>query len=420
LAFGFIVPCDGGANLYLGKLLIVLLCVALAPTLADLPTDRLRPPRPYPADARANGASAAALAPPSSGFGARTSIALGGNISDLVVDPIRPRAYAADRLNNRVYALDLDNGTVLATIPVRAEPTALAVLPSGGMLYVGHGSNRSIMAIDLGSLAVVRTFETTFLTWDMVAPDGATLVATTHDDQWSGEYPYVLNASDGSVIQRPCWSQLACNTFYQDTIVALTPDTSLLFFGDTLGYPTALYDYQRSVGGRWSFIDDNRATWGEVPGGLRDIAASPDDQYLYLATAQTSVLKVRIVDFHLVQTFGSYRASSAVVLAASGHQIAMSAGDATIHVFADNGTLLWNIFATAPINQLTLTPDGKRFVAVVGGSTVETYSASPPSTPTPPLSAETRSWVLLWGLIATATEGTVLGLLVFRERRHRP
>src|SRR5439155_18962780 len=109
---------------------------------------------------------------------------------------------------------------------VRAGPTALAIRPSGDTLYVGHGSNRSIMAINLNSLAVVRTFETTFLTWEMIAPDDMNLVATTHDDQWSGEYPYVLNSSNGGVVQRLCWSQLACNKFYQDTIVSASPGGS--------------------------------------------------------------------------------------------------------------------------------------------------------------------------------------------------
>ena len=136
----------------------------------------------------------------SSPLGTGTSFSLSGNLSDLVVDPIRPRAYAADRLNDRVYALDLNNGSLLASIPVRAGPTALAIAPAGNTLYVGHGANRSIIEVDLNSLAVVRTFETTFLTWRIVAPDDMTLVATTHDDQWSGEYPYVLNASTGGSV----------------------------------------------------------------------------------------------------------------------------------------------------------------------------------------------------------------------------
>jgi len=62
-------------------------------------------------------------------LGTRTSIFLSGNLSELVVDPIRLRAYAADRMNNRVYALDLDSGSVLASIPVREGPTALAIPP---------------------------------------------------------------------------------------------------------------------------------------------------------------------------------------------------------------------------------------------------------------------------------------------------
>src|SRR5207245_267739 len=165
-------------------------------------------------------------------LGTRTSIFLSGSLSELVVDPIRLRAYAADRMNNRVYALDLDSGSVLASIPVREGPTALAIPPSGDILYVGHGSNRSIIAVDLNSLAVVRTFETTFLTWEMVAPDALTLVVTTHDDQWSGDGPYVLNASNGGIVQRLCSHPLVCNKFYQDTLVATSGDRVAMSAGD--------------------------------------------------------------------------------------------------------------------------------------------------------------------------------------------
>jgi len=353
-------------------------------------------------------------------LGTRTSIFLSGNLSELVVDPIRSRAYAADRMNNRVYALDLDNGSVLASIPVREGPTALAIPPSGDILYVGHGSNRSIMAVNLNSLAVVRTFETTFLTWEMVAPDALTLVVTTHDDQWSGDGPYVLNASNGGIVQRLCSHPLVCNKFYQDTLVATSPDRSWLMLADSLLCPTALYSYQRGVNGTWPLVDNNRGPGWGLGCRARDLAFSPDNQYLYLATAGTSLLKLWTSDFTLVRTFGSIRESSAVVVSSSGDRVAMSAGDKAIHVFDNVGTPLWSITMTAPVTRLRLTANGDRFVAIAGESTVEVVSSSPPSPPSMPLSGVTRTWLLYAALTATTTEGLVLAVLALRQRRRAP
>ena len=357
----------------------------------------------------------------SSPLGTGTSFSLSGNLSDLVVDPIRPRAYAADRLNDRVYALDLNNGSLLASIPVRAGPTALAIAPAGNTLYVGHGANRSIIEVDLNSLAVVRTFETTFLTWRIVAPDDMTLVATTHDDQWSGEYPYVLNASTGAVFQRLCWSQLACNKFYQDTLVAASSDGSRLFLADSLVYPTALYSYERNVGGNvsgWSYAGDNRGPGWGLSGGATDLAVSPDNLYLYLTSAQTSLLKLRTSDFTLVKSFGAFRRSSALVVSPSGDRVAMSPGDASIHVFDEFGKPLWRIGMTAPVTRLRITARGDRFVAVAGASTVEVVSAY---LPTPPfqLTEIARAWLLYSALMATGVEGLVLAVLVIGQLRHR-
>ena len=404
----------GGARTVSDSLLVFTIVLLLVPGGIPAVNGRTNPLRVEVALDAQPALGGASSSPP---LGPRTPIFLYGNLVDLVVDPVRPRAYVADQLNNRVYALDLDNGTVLASIPVRAGPTALAIRPSGDLLYVGHGSNRSILSIDLASLTVVQTLETTFLTWEMVAPGMTNLVATTHDDQWSGEYPYVLNASSGAVVQRLCWSQLACNKFYQDTLVALSADGSWLFLADSLGYPTALYSYQSGVYGTWSYVGDNYGPGWGLSGGAKDMAVSPDGQYLFLASESRSLLKLRTSDFTLVQRFGSYRESSAVAVSSSGNRVAMSAGDAAIHVFDDLGTPLWNISMTASVTRLRLTPNGDRYVAITAGWNVEIVSGSPPRPPSRPLSGIAGTWLLYGALVAATTEGLVLAFFMLRQRR---
>jgi DNA-binding beta-propeller fold protein YncE len=347
------------------------------------------------------------------------SIVLSGNISDLVVDPVRSRAYAADQTNNRVYALGLDNGTVLATIPVRAGPRALAIRPSGDTLYVGHGSNRSIVVIDLDSLSVVRTFETSFFTWKLVAPDALSLVATTHDDRWwIRDYSYVLNSYTGGVIQRLCWSQQACNGFSPDTLVTMSPDGSYLFLADSLGSPTQLFSYGRSTASTWSFVSNGGPGVG-VSSEARDLAISPDNQYVYLASSSTRLLKLWTTNFTLVRKFGSPLETSAVVVSAAGNRVATS-GNAAINVFDDAGTPLWDIAMTARATRLRLTTNGDRFVAVVGQSTVQVFSSSPPAPLSLPLSGIAGTWLFLGAIIATTTEGLILAVLMIRQKRHAP
>ncbi|HKW43597.1 MAG TPA: hypothetical protein VJP06_05350 [Thermoplasmata archaeon] len=291
-------------------------------------------------------------------------VPIGSDLADLVLDPIRPLAYVADRTKNRVLVVGLDNGTILRTLPTQTWPFALAIDPSARTLYVGHAANRTIEAIDLATYTVVRSIPTEFLTAQLVAPRDDALIATDHDPDWS--YPYVINSTDGTVLQRLGLSSTQNFPTYQDSLAALSGDRTHLFLADTQVYPTTMKAFV------WDSASSSWILTAVSPGGGhlgdigRDLAVSPDNRYVYLATLSNSVLRVDASNLAYAGTIGPYTVSTAVVVSATGARIGVSAYDSAAHVFDASGLGLGNLSFSDRVERMRVTADGTRLVATVG------------------------------------------------------
>lgn len=296
----------------------------------------------------------------------RFRIPVNSTIADIAVDPTRSRIYAADRDRGAVLVINETSLAVEANIATRSIPSALTIDPSGSHLYVGHAGNRSILVIDLNSLSIQRVLDVPFLVFGLAAPTDDTLVATTHDDQWSGGFPYVLNATTGEQLQRI--SDDLGSLVYQDAMPVLSPDRQRLFLIDTLVAPVGILSFARSPGQlSWAFVAKvSSSASAQLGAHVTDAAVSPDGRYLYVATKTTPALKVATGSLSVVGRFGTVNESTSVTVSPSGDTIAVSSMTTGAILYSSSGTELGRKSFEAPPSKLRSTVDGLKLVASVG------------------------------------------------------
>src|SRR2546426_408793 len=207
-------------------------------------------------------------------------VGVGTDLTDLVMDPNRPYVYTADRLRDQVLVVSLATASVERTLPVGDQPVALALNPSATMLYVGHAGERTIRAFDLASWTQVENLTVPFLTWDLAAPTETELVATTHDSGFAGEYPYVISATNGSVLQRLNPGELV----YMDFLVALNSARTWAYLVPSAAAPFLMYSFERDPQGIWTFRGRG-PDFGSGTPAARDIAVAPDGRWIYVTLA---------------------------------------------------------------------------------------------------------------------------------------
>ena len=86
------------------------------------------------------------------------TVAVGLHPSALVIDPVRPRVYAANTDDDSVSVVDTTSDRVVATLSLApypgaaagSVPDALAISPDARWLYVANAGNNDIAVIDLG------------------------------------------------------------------------------------------------------------------------------------------------------------------------------------------------------------------------------------------------------------------------------
>ena len=290
-------------------------------------------------------------------------------LADVAIDPIRARAYVADEANDRVLVLDMMNSSIATSLLVRASPIALAIDPSASLLYVGHAGNRSILVIDLATLTIRRVLDLPFLVFGLVAPTDDSLVATTHDDGWSGQYPYVVNTTDGRVIQR--LSDDVGNPVYQDVLPVLSPDRGHLFLVDTLLAPVGILSFTRGTEQTaWSYVGKlPEGSAADVGAYAKDAAVSPDNQYLYLATATTPVLRIATGSLAVVGRIGDSNVSATLAVSFMGETVAISSNSPEISLYTSSGDRLAAVGISGPAKRIRATPDGLWFVVTAGWAT---------------------------------------------------
>src|SRR3989442_7271071 len=213
-----------------------------------------------------------------------TVVGVGTTFTAWVWDRNRPYVYTADRLRDQVLVVSLATASVERTLPVGDQPVALALNPSATMLYVGHAGERTIRAFDLASWTQVENLTVPFLTWDLAAPTETELVATTHDSGFAGEDPYVISATNGSVLQRLNPGELV----YMDFLVALNSARTCAYLVPSAAAPFLMYSFERDPQGIWTFRGRG-PDFGSGTPAARDIAVAPDGRWIYVTLAGGTV-----------------------------------------------------------------------------------------------------------------------------------
>ncbi len=317
---------------------------------------------------------------------AGTVVHTGGVLKDLALDPARGRVYLADYADNEVVVAALGNGAILARIPVRAQPSSLAIDPADQNLYVAHAGNMSVAQVNLATLAVSRYIPLGFLPWQLVAPDNVSLIITSNMDQWSMQYAVVLNLTSGGVLQT------IGGGMYQGPIVGLSPDRQWAYTADQL-IPMTITVYHHLSGG-WVTVGSSYSnTWGLYGGFGRDFAVTPDDAYVYVAAntsaspAYSCLNKFYASNLTFVGAIGAYPNCATVVLSRASGRIASAGFSNAIHVALADGTFVNDIPTSEIVDRMRLLPDESAFVAILGTTSgdlgIFPTSAVSPAAPAP-------------------------------------
>jgi len=343
-----------------GLVPIVLLLLSIVAVEPDVTRDAVsaRPSPAFPAGV--------ALHPTATGPLEKVSsirVPVGSDISDIAVDTFRWRGYAADRTNDRVLVVSTENGTVEATIPVRAEPIALAIDLTYTVLFVGHAANPSILAINLSSLSLIREIPLPFLPWSLQAPRQDRLVVTVHDHLGGTVFPYILNATDGSIVQRLDMGLGTSSFEYRDSLARVTGDGERLYLANGRGSSLTVQAYARAdfFRGNYSFLGSNPQP-SSLAGNATDLEADWRDGPIHIGRGNLPALRLEPSTLDVVSTFGGPSAS----VESSGSRIAIPAAANRIDLYEETGVLLGNFTTSGPVTRLRDTFRHERLLTVVG------------------------------------------------------
>jgi YVTN family beta-propeller protein len=142
----------------------------------------------------------------------------------------QPFVYAAGTYTNSVEVYDVATDTVVASIPVCANPYGVAVSPNGARVYVACEMSNAVAVIDTLTNQVARTIAVGLGPWEVTfSPNGARAYVT-NDTSVS-----VIDASTELVVAS--YSVPGANNLHS---VRSTADNSALYVSDVAGRTTVL------------------------------------------------------------------------------------------------------------------------------------------------------------------------------------
>ena len=116
-----------------------------------------------------------------------------GDPFKVIISPDGTRVYVVTNADH-LYAIDLQSGAQVGSIPFTATPDGLAFHPNGYILYVTTRAAGTTVEVDTRTMAVLRTFHSTGLTQEVVvAPDGSELYVANENG-----YLEIWNLATGS------------------------------------------------------------------------------------------------------------------------------------------------------------------------------------------------------------------------------
>lgn len=204
-----------------------------------------------------------------------------------------------------VAVLDTTTNSVIATVPVRTRPYALAVTPDGGRVYVPNHDSGTVSVIDTASLAVAAEIDVAPNPhWVDFSPDGTRAYTANHESNLIT----VLDTASNSVV-----TEVPVGTSPHS--VAVHPSRPLVA---NVNYDSA------SV----SVIDtDRNEVIATVPVGKNPqaIAWAPDGRFAYTANVNDDTVSVISADtFAVTATIPTGDAPTSVAVLPNGEQAFVS------------------------------------------------------------------------------------------------
>ncbi|MGV0795171.1 beta-propeller fold lactonase family protein [Mycolicibacterium sp. XJ1819] len=268
------------------------------------------------------------------------------------------RMYVANTAGNTVAVMDTDTGSLLATVPVGARPSALAVSPDGNTLYVANSGSHSVAALNTTTGAVTANIPVAAPQSLALSPDGSRLYVTSVLTNRVS----VLNTATGATVAA--------------IPVGITP-VGVAVNGDG----TRVYVANRGSG-TVSAIDatTNRvigtATVGSTP---QQVALSDDGTRLYVANTGSD--DVSVVDTETLTSIATVPVGispNGITLSRDGSLAYVANSDNTVSVIdtATNTKVTGTLRAeTGPLGEIEVSADGNElYVSNSAGISLRTVS----------------------------------------------
>lgn len=190
----------------------------------------------------------------------------------LAADPLRPRIYGTDRVNNAVVVVDTDSLSVLATIPIGSRPAGLTISADGSKLWVANSgsTNYAIGVIDLNTLQRLPSIPAPKFPNDIEEGVQHRLFASLNVESIPTGGIMQIDADTG-VFQRYMTSGFET---YSPGALEISPDRTKLFFGDLTSRTLDKFDVSTPTG---SLLQTVTRTMGDHGAGL---SISHDGQFI--------------------------------------------------------------------------------------------------------------------------------------------
>lgn len=257
------------------------------------------------------------------------------------------RAYLTDTATGTLTVVNTLDGTVVTTIAVGPNPTAVAVRPDGKLVYVADATTRTISVIDAATNTVKRTVTTSATPTSLtISPSGGTLFIGNATGKVA-KFSTSTNSITGWI----------SNTVAATSVI-LSPDGKRLYATTPAG--VAVY----STSSWW-----NSAKVLAIPGNSPTaLAASKDGARLYVVTDGDTVKVLETARYTVVDQFAS-TAPVAATVNKDGSLLVVTAATGQVTVYdAKTDALLTTLDSGDTVRGIAASPDGMQLYTAGGGA----------------------------------------------------
>jgi len=348
---------------------LVALAGLIVATAAGAQTDRTGGVGPLPIGIMATGPGNSADGPL---HGLVASIPVGASPSDVAVSPDGKRLYVANLAADTISVVDAVTHTLVSTVTVDDQPVAVALSPDGTRLYVAHGRTGLLTSIDTSTDTATATLDVGLYAMDVaVSVDGATVYVA-------------LGAAGLAVVDAASRRLLATvPTGGFASQVAVSPDGARVYVAVRAPEPTG--PEVRPAADSVGVIDALANTLvasiaiSGAPAGISGLAVSPDGGRVYAGSARSEHLSI-IDAAALVEISRSRIAALPAALAVSpdGTQLYVTnrmMGPVLVISTSDRRTAFIN--GVTRSSGVVVSPDGAlAYVAVPGSGVVMAFDTA--------------------------------------------